>query len=101
MRREIRKMVYRIFKYKIPVTDEVSISLPKGATLLSVKEQNDGIVLYAEINPDEMKMVQYDFRIVGTGHRYKFDRRFYKFLDTVKLYGGQLMFHVFVCDHKL
>jgi hypothetical protein len=94
-------VIYRIFKYKIPVTDEVSLSLPKGATLLSVKEQDDRIVLYAEVNPDEAEMVQYDFRIVGTGHRYEFYRRFYKFLDTVEMYDGKLMFHVFVCDHKL
>jgi len=92
---------YKIFKYvlhPVPGTDKIVLNLPLHTKIFSVKEQFDEIVVYAEHyeNTDDDCKVRYTFRVVGTGHIYKFDRTLYKFFDTVKLYEGKLMFHVFI-----
>jgi hypothetical protein len=93
----------RILKYELPIQDEVILELPSCVEFLSVKSQinksgEERIVLYAEHNERYSKdvVVKFTFRIVGTGEVYIFDRvSDYVFMDTVSLYGGRLMFHVF------
>jgi hypothetical protein len=62
--------------------------------LLSVAEQNDGIVLFALVNDIE-ESIPVDIRIIGTGNTIKDDIENYKFLGTVKLTNGSLIFHIF------
>lgn len=96
-------MTRKIFKYNLEVTDKQTLKLPPGSHILSVMNQRDNIVLYALVWPTENKEVYEDvsIRIVGTGHDIDFfipAERFgggYKFLGTVSLHGGALMFHVF------
>jgi len=91
----------RIFKYSLEVTDEQKISVPAGAVVLSVAEQKNNIVLYALVPTDNDPTITkiIDVRIVGTGHVLQFDPRDYKFIGTVNLHNGPLMFHVFYRDH--
>lgn len=95
-------MTPKIFKYPLGITDNQTIKLPRGAHILSVMNQHDNIVLYALVNDDEKKNVSVSIKIVGTGHSVNFPicspmfvNDAYKFLGTVSLYGGELMFHVF------
>lgn len=93
-----------IWKYKIDVKDYQVVEIPRLAQtqILSVASQDEEIVMYAIVDnaipKDEIKSV--DVRILETGHSMiilgtpKFDDM--RFVGTVKLRDGKLMFHVFV-----
>ena len=88
----------KIFKYVIPVTDESELQLPAGAQILSVMGQRNEIVLYAIVNTSIDVVKTVSVRVVGTGHMIDFDTNEYKFVGTVFLHSGALMFHVFCFD---
>lgn len=84
----------RIFKYPLPVRDLVFLDLPLGAQVLSVAVQEGSIVLYALIDDAEKQTDRQAFRVVGTGHLCE-DVLGMRFLGTVNLHNGALMFHIF------
>jgi len=86
-------MQQRIFKYLLDQGEQV-INMPCGSTILSVDEQNDEIVLYAMVNPD-VNPVSAGRRILVVGTGWEFSLNVEKFIGTVKLEYGALMFHVF------
>jgi hypothetical protein len=87
----------RIFKYQLKVTDSQRIMLPYGSKVLSVENQKETIVMYAIVDEEQEHMANIGVRIAGTGH--KIEQHIimdYRFLGTVKMLNGDLMFHVFV-----
>lgn len=86
----------RIYKYElIPVTKQ-KIDLPSNSKVLSVKPQNENIVLYVLVDPEEQNKREIEVLVYGTGHDiFEVDITAYTFIDTVPLRNGQLMFHVF------
>jgi len=91
-------MIGKIYKYVLDNVKGQTIKLPQGSQVLSVMNQYDKIVLYALV-PDNKKYTEnVSIKIVGTGHDIDFNidpTCGYKFLGTVSLYDGELMFHVF------
>lgn len=83
----------RILKYPLKPTDVQFISIPSD-TVLSVQEQRNEVVIYA-ITDSEHPLINHEIRVIGTGHTIDFNVAKYGFLGTVKLYNGELMFHVF------
>jgi hypothetical protein len=83
-----------VYKYVLEVVDDQTLSLPIGSQVLSVATQDDDIVLYALVDPDQPTTIRYGIRIHGTGHPIS-NIDGHAFLGTVNLYGGRLMFHVF------
>ena len=69
------------------------VSMPKGSVILSAADQGEGICIWAEVDPSA-EMVEEFFDIFGTGHGMSEDKG-RKFIDTVFLYGGKLVFHVY------
>jgi hypothetical protein len=84
----------KIYKYTLEITDTQSVEIP-SRHILSAVEQNNEIVVYASIDDDEQKPAKYTFKIVGTGNPSNIDLDQYTFLNTVSLFGGSLIFHVF------
>lgn len=84
----------RIYKYVLKVTDEQVVEIP-SIDILSVESQLDDIVVYALVDIDNLIPSRYMFKIHGTGHDIENDIASFKFLGTVKMYNGSLMFHVF------
>ena len=82
----------RIFKYILDAANQV-IEIP-SETILSVEEQNEEIVVYAIVDTD-IEPIKYEFGINGTGNSITFEIEHFKFLGTVKMHNGSLMFHVF------
>ena len=82
----------RIYKYSVEVRDEQDIYLPVGAEILSVAEQYNRIVLYAIVD-SEAETKPHHISVRGTGH--ELNDKEGRFIGTVKLYNGDLMFHVF------
>ncbi len=84
----------KIFKYLLAMVDYQTIDIKKPAILLSVEEQNDGVMLYALVD-DLEDSIPVDVRIIRTGNPITDDIENYKFLGTIKLAKGRLMFHIF------
>lgn len=83
----------RVFKYPFDVQDDVSITMPKGARILTVAAQYDRPCVWAEVNPDASPETR-QFRLSGTGHALGNDEGL-PYVGTFQLYGGMLVFHLF------
>jgi hypothetical protein len=55
-----------IYKYHLPLADEIEIEIPSGATLLSVGQQREALYAWAIVNPSapSRKIL---FHVIGTG----------------------------------
>lgn len=88
-----RSEVNTVFKYEIPIDDEVSVMMPRWAQVLSVGNQGEKLCVWARVDTDD-ELTPRKFRVAGTGHPLD-DERTLDFLGTVQFYGGALVFHVF------
>jgi len=90
----------KVYKYTILRTSQSTVEdhllLPRGAQILSVAEQRDEIVLYAVTDNLQTEYENYRIHIAGTGHPLPDDIDTARFLGTVNLMEGSLMFHVYV-----
>jgi len=84
-----------IWKYELETTDYQMIQIPKPAKVLSVSNQGNQIVLYAEVDSDSISEKGVEVWIHGTGHEFKAPENS-RFIGTVKLMDGVLIFHVYV-----
>ena len=84
----------KIFKYELLMRDSTVIALPLGAQILSAQIQHGKPMLWCLVDPSA-ELVPGTIRIFGTGHPVE-DCEKLKFIDTIQLDGGSLIFHVFV-----
>ena len=80
-----------IYKYPLPVEDESVILLPGQPKLLHVGEQHNGLVVWAEVEP-EGSVRPHHFAVRGTGH--PLSGREGVYLGTVQMKSG-LVWHVY------
>ncbi len=86
----------KISKYKLENIDQQDIEMPFPATILSVVEQNDDIILYAIIDDDkDTSKIFVDILIRGTDDIVESCIGLYTFIGSVKLYDGKEIWHVF------
>lgn len=76
-------------------TDVKAIVLPAGSQILSVDSQQENIVAYALVDPEDSRTEEYVFLTIGTGAIIEQNLHNYTFLGTAKLLGGSFMFHIF------
>ena len=91
--REVKNAACAVHKWKLRFLDEQTLEVPRGSQILSVEEQQGGIVLYAAVTAEAIKETVQVY-VYGTGH--PMSRKPSRFIGTVKLHEGGLMFHVFV-----
>lgn len=87
-----------IYKYEIKDTD-YKLSLPKGFDILCAKSQIDkygdeGIFLWALVDPDVEDMEVVNIKVLGTGMNID-DSIKLSYIDTVMINNGKYVFHVF------
>jgi len=81
--------------WKFPLHHSNRIPMPIGSEILTVQTQNEIPCLWALVNPEnetEMRL----FEMIGTGHDITEDgagER--KYIGTLQLAGGALVWHVF------
>lgn len=84
----------RVYKYPLQLTDWQTVYLPRGARILTAREQGtDTLCLWALVSPlapTEPRRI----RVHGTGHAV-LEAEHLKYLGTGFLQGGALVFHVF------
>jgi hypothetical protein len=79
-----------VYKYGIPVGDDVIISMPTNARPLSVGMQGETMYVWALVNPTEDNTL-FRFSVRGTGHQLRGDEG--EFINTV--FAGRFVWHVF------
>ena len=79
-----------IYKYPFRIDDSVSVTLPVGAQILSIQEQNGVPCIWAVVDP-EAPFEKRRFYVRGTGHPMPDPP--WHFLATVQF--GPLVFHFF------
>ena len=87
----------KIYKYNLRFSNsgKESLELPIDSEILSCQLQNDEIMLWVSINPNEQKTELNFFEIFGTGHDLGCDMGISrKFINTVQFSDG-LVFHIF------
>lgn len=81
-----------VYKFRLDIEDITTISMPRGAQILSVQNQNESICLWALVDTEAEKE-QRTFRIAGTGHLIREGIK--AFLGTVQMHDGIFVAHVF------
>jgi len=85
----------RIFKYKIPITDEFELELPRGTKVLTFQTQHNEPVIWAIIDDTENVFEKVHFRLFGTGHPIPEEANFFVYVGTAQMANGQLVWHLF------
>jgi hypothetical protein len=88
----------KVFKYSVPIEDEVSLEIPWGATILTFDAQQgwDGgelLCLWALVDPQEERKTTLNLRIAGTGH--DVDTNGLQYMKTVFMKSMPLVWHIF------
>lgn len=98
-------MTHRVDRYPLPIVDEQVVSMPEGATILSVARRegqrnvvvgvgsHEPVEMWALVDPDAPSRDR-RIRIAGTGHPLP-EADSLVHLGTVQIAQGQLVFHVF------
>jgi hypothetical protein len=81
-----------VWKYDADVEDEFTLEMPLGAEILTVQLQHENSNIWAYVDTDAPKATRH-FRWYGTGHP-MYDR-LRKYIGTVQLASGNLIFHLF------
>ncbi len=81
-----------VWKFSVPADKDLfAVAMPAGARLLAVQVQTGVPCVWAAVDP-KAQVVGRRFRWAGTGHPVlEADR----YVGTIQLYGGALVFHLF------
>lgn len=82
-----------VYKYPIPVRDEIILDLPAGAEVIHVDQQDEQTMLWALVDPDAPKVFR-RFRLAETGHPLGDDDVLHH-VGSYMLMNGALVFHLF------
>ncbi len=81
----------KVFKYELKWRDKVRVDMPRGSQPISVGVQDEALMLWALVDPDEDTNASFSFRVAGTGH--PIEEENLDFIGTVHFHD--LVFHVF------
>lgn len=72
-----------------------TISMPKGSKIISAATQRNRICVWAEVDPDNQSLEAHNIELVQTGPPGTPSDTNRRFIDTVMLYDGDLVLHVY------
>ncbi len=84
----------KIFKYILKPSVSQLIEVPKGATILSAGVQFDDICIWILVNPIIEEKESKTIKVIGTGIFIDLEKE-HRFINTVQLLDGGLIFHIF------
>lgn len=91
----------KIFKYQLAIEDSQTVTLPWGATILTVKEQRGVPCIWCMVNPDEKRTIECELRIVVTGDGIDdFEADRLQYIGTFFLAGGEFVGHLFLVKKR-
>lgn len=80
--------------YKYPIALDGKVEMPIGAVVLTAREQDDNICIWAQVDTLQAAVETRTFQVFGTGNEIPTDHVMCYF-GTVMFQGGALVFHVF------
>ncbi len=84
-----------IWKYELPVQGIRILKMPESAEILSAEVQRNKLCLWVMVESENKKVARF-IEIIGTGNPIEETLNVVRiFIDTIQLYGGDLIFHVF------
>lgn len=83
-----------IYKYTIPIQDEVEIEMKKDTHILCVKNQREQLCIWALCSPDAEDILR-SFRVYGTGHEIEQGKSAGMYIGTAVFQNGALIWHLF------
>jgi hypothetical protein len=81
-----------IWKYEIPLTDVIKISMPEGAKILHFGFQSEQVCIWVEVEPDNKKEER-TFTTIGTGRN--FDSSNLSYIGTYLTCADRYVWHVY------
>jgi hypothetical protein len=81
-----------VWKFPLKLTDFQTVKLPMGSRIISVLNQREGPVLYAEVESMADRDESWNIYTFGTGHPL-IATSGAKFLGTLSFRDGSLIFH--------
>lgn len=78
--------------WKFVITPTCTLDIPKDAEVLSIKNQGENICMWVKVDPSNATEER-KFVVCGTGHT--LPELELEFIDSVLLFDGGLVFHVF------
>ena len=87
-----------IWKYEIPIEDNFSIEMPFNCKILSFQVQKDNPMIWCQVDTNR-PLTKRVFRLCGTGH--ELENSHWKFIGTIQIHNGDLIFHLFEKEVKL
>lgn len=82
-----------IWKFPLRMAD-ITISMPRGAQILCCQLQGKVPCLWAVVDP-HTPPVERHFVMCGTGHNLGYALEDLRYQDTVQLFDGSLVLHIF------
>jgi hypothetical protein len=96
---ERKEIEMRIYKYSVtPMINIQEITLPKHSAPLSIIEQDDDLVMYCHVDPEEDAQAVFRYAVVGTGWELPYECNCRNFIGTVK--QGYFVWHLFWLGRK-
>ena len=89
-----------IWKFQIPIQDEITIGMPAGARILAVQTQGadtQELTMWALVNPGSRRssdVVARSFRLFGTGYTMP-EGVVLNYIGTCQMHDGRLIWHLF------
>lgn len=93
--------MFSIWKYPLSPREIQDISMPEGAEILTVQNQNENICIWAKVDPNAPKVLR-TFAVYGTGWDIVTNASM-EYIGTVQLSRGEFVYHVFewICRKEI
>jgi len=91
----MEKKIRTIWKFELDGDGEQIIRLPPDSKVLTVQVQREAVCLWALVDPVNAQRVTHHVWVHGTGHPVV-DAADGRYIGSVQLSDGALVFHVFV-----
>lgn len=85
-----------IYKYLAGPPGEFTVTMPKGAKVLSCHNQRETPYMWAVADPDEpVERRRFYLAGTGTGHPLEYNPDYLRFIGTALFAEGTLVYHLF------
>jgi len=91
----MKDKVRTIWKFTLRVADFQTVSMPPDSRVLTAQVQREEISIWALVDPNNAQRIDYPIWVHGTGHPVT-EAAQGRYVASVQLAGGALVFHVFV-----
>ena len=78
--------------WKFGLSEHCTLDIPRGATILTAREQGDDVCIWAEVDP-KASLEKREFRVFGTG--FELPEKAMVYLGTAQLHEGRLVLHAY------